>query len=102
MAVVGYFSVPFTAHTNTILQVSSAQGMRGRVMALWAMAFIGSSVLGAPIIGWMGQHIGPRWALGVGAAASLLAGAIGVASARARAREAAGLPVAALTQEEPA
>jgi MFS family permease len=100
MAVVGYFSVPFTAHTNTILQVSSAAGMRGRVMALWAMAFIGSSVIGAPIIGWVGQQVGPRWALGVGAAASLLSGVIGVRSSRAHSHEAADLPAPVLAQEE--
>jgi MFS family permease len=94
--------VPFTAHTNTILQVSSAAGMRGRVMALWAMAFIGSTVLGAPIIGWVGQQVGPRWALGVGAAASLLAGVIGVVSSRAHADYAAELPAAVLAQEETA
>lgn len=84
MAVVGYFSVAFTAHTNTILQTSSAPQMRGRVMALWAMAFMGATVIGAPIIGWVGQHVSPQWGLGIGAAASLVAGVIGLTAQRAR------------------
>jgi MFS family permease len=105
MAVVGYFSVAFTAYTNTILQVASAAKMRGRVMALWAMAFMGASVVGAPIIGWVGELSGPRWALVVGAAASLLAGVVGVNSSRARAAhelDAADLPVLLPEQERSA
>lgn len=82
MAVVGYFSVAFTAHTNTILQTSTAPQMRGRVMALWAMAFMGATVIGAPIVGWMGQNVSPQWGLGIGAAASIAAGIYGVFASR--------------------
>ena len=94
MGIVGYFSVSFTAHTNTILQTVSSAKMRGRVMALWAMAFIGSTVIGAPVIGWVGQQAGPRWSLIVGAAAALAAGAVGLISTRTHTFETAELPTA--------
>ena len=99
MGVVGFFSVTFTALTNTILQLVSAARMRGRVMALWTMAFIGSTVIGAPIIGWIGQYAGPRSSLVVGAAASIVAGGIGLRAMRAGASEVAGLPIADLALE---
>lgn len=93
MAIVGYFSVSFTALTNTILQTSSTARMRGRVMALWAMAFMGTTVIGGPAIGWIGQNIGPRWSLAVGALASVIAGVVGLRSARSHADGVAALPV---------
>jgi len=91
MGIVGYFSVSFTAHTNTILQTVSTPRMRGRVMALWAMAFIGTTVIGAPVIGWVGQQAGPRWSLIVGAVAAMAAGAVGLISTRTHASEVADL-----------
>ena len=95
MGVVGYFSVSFTAHTNTILQTVSSPKMRGRVMALWAMAFIGTTVIGAPVIGWVGQQAGPRWSLIVGAVAAIAAGGIGLISSRTHAYEVFELPTGA-------
>jgi len=94
MAVVGFFSVSFTSLTNTILQVVTAARMRGRVMALWAMAFLGMGVIGGPIIGWIGQYAGPRWSLAVGAVSAMVAGAVALASARAHGEEVAGMPLA--------
>ncbi len=82
MVIVGFFSVPFTALTNTILQTATEARMRGRVMALWAMAFMGSTVIGAPIIGWVGQVTNPHWSLGVGAIAALAAGGFGLHAMR--------------------
>jgi MFS family permease len=101
MGVAGYFSVSFTAYSNTMLQVTSSAKMRGRVMALWAMGFIGLTVVGGPIIGWVGEMAGPRLALAAGAAGSLAAGLVGMRSSRAHAAqplEAANLPVALPSQ----
>jgi MFS family permease len=95
MGVVGFFSVSFTALTNTILQTSTAARMRGRVMALWAMAFLGSTVIGAPIIGWVAQVAGARWGLVVGAVAALVAGGVGLRAMRAHAGAATELHVPA-------
>lgn len=103
MAVVGFFSVSFTALTNTVLQMSSAARMRGRVMALWAMAFLGSGVFGGPAIGWVGQFVGPRWGLVVGACGSVLAGLVGLRAVRTRSHEGEDPPDAAARPiEEPA
>jgi predicted MFS family arabinose efflux permease len=74
---VGYFSIQFTAQANATLQIESEPSMRGRVMALWAMAFLGSTPVGGPIIGAIAEHIGPRWALTVGAITALAAAALG-------------------------
>jgi MFS family permease len=82
MIAVGACSLVFTSLTNTILQMESAQQMRGRVMSLWTVAFLGSTVFGAPIVGWIGQHFSPRASISVGAAAALLAGIIGLSAMR--------------------
>jgi len=55
------------------VQLESAPHIRGRVMALWMMAIFGSTLIGGPLIGWIGEHIGGRWAIGVGGIAALLA-----------------------------
>ena len=78
MFVVGVFSVWFTATCNTILQVNSAPRMRTQVMALWSVAFVGSSFLGGPLVGWVGEQYGPPWALAVAAIGGLLAAGLGL------------------------
>lgn len=84
MVVVGFVSVAFTSSTNTLLQTESAASMRGRVMALWAMAFLGTTLFGAPLIGWVGQHADPRWSLAVGGVGGLAAGIVGLVGLRRR------------------
>ncbi|MBP6884874.1 MAG: MFS transporter [Candidatus Pacebacteria bacterium] len=73
MVVVGFFSINFLSLANVIIQVESSPEMRGRVMAFWSMAYLGSTPIGGPIIGWIGENIGPRWALIVGALATFIA-----------------------------
>ena len=51
--------------------------MRGRVMALWAVAFMGSTPIGGPLIGWITSLAGARVGLGVGAASCFIAAGIG-------------------------
>ena len=48
--------------------------MRGRVMALWALAWLGSTPIGGPIVGWVGQDVGARWSLVIGGLPTLLCG----------------------------
>ncbi|HEY5468453.1 MAG TPA: MFS transporter [Coriobacteriia bacterium] len=86
MGVVGYYSVIFTSYSNALLQVSSEPRMRGRVMSLWTMAFVGMTVVGAPIVGWIGQVAGPRCSLVVGAAAAIVAGFVGLDMVRSHVR----------------
>jgi MFS family permease len=73
MALLGAASISFLALGNATLQLTSSSAMRGRVMGLWAVAFLGSTPIGGPIIGWIGEHIGPRYGLGLGGVATFLA-----------------------------
>ena len=77
LLLVGFCSIRFTALANTALQLESAPEMRGRVMALWTMAFLGSTPIGGPVIGWIGDTSGPRWALALGGGAALVAAGLG-------------------------
>ena len=66
---------------NTTLQLESEPSMRGRVMSLWAVAFMGTTPVGGPLLGWIVATTNGRVGLGVGALACLLAAAIGVTAA---------------------
>jgi MFS family permease len=71
---VGYGSISFNALGKTALQLSSSPDMRGRVMALWSLAWLGSTPIGGPIVGFVGSELGARWTLVVGAVPTVLAG----------------------------
>jgi MFS family permease len=77
MALVGFASVSFLSMANSTLQLGTDPQMRGRVMALWAVAFMGSTPIGGPLIGWVTSSFGARTGLGVGAASCFVACAIG-------------------------
>lgn len=76
LVLVGSAAVTFNSAAKTLLQVETAMNMRGRVMSLWSTAWQGSTVVGAPIIGFAGHAFGPRAGLVVGGAMSVLAGAL--------------------------
>jgi MFS family permease len=82
MALVGAASVAFQSTGNSTLQLTSAPHMRGRVMALWAVAFLGSTPIGGPIAGFVSQHLGGRAGLALGAVACLVAAALTTVVAR--------------------
>jgi MFS family permease len=94
--VMGAASFAFIAVANTTLQLTSRPDMRGRVMALYSIAFLGSTPIGSPIIGWVSAVWGPRVGFAVGGVAALAAGAVASYSlSRARGeRERAHPPVA--------
>lgn len=71
LVLVGASATAFLTLGNSVLQLHSAPEMRGRVVALRAVAILGARPIGAPIVGWIGEHLGPRYALGVGAVATL-------------------------------
>jgi MFS family permease len=73
---VGYGSITFNSLAKTTLQLAAKPEMRGRVMALWALAWLGSTPIGGPIVGWAGQAIGARWALVIGGVATLACGVL--------------------------
>lgn len=68
----GLASLTLITSANAAIQISTAPEMRGRVMALYMMIFLGSTPVGAPIVGWVGEEFGARWSLGVGAIACLV------------------------------
>ena len=73
LVLTGAASIFFAAMCNSTLQLTAAPEMRGRVMALYTVAFMGSTPIGGPIVGFIGQAFGGRWALAVGGIATLLA-----------------------------
>jgi MFS family permease len=73
MVPLGAASMAFLATINATLQLNSSDAMRGRVMALYFVLFLGSTPIGAPIIGWLTETFSPRIALGVGGIATLVA-----------------------------
>lgn len=72
---VGACSINFIAMANSMLQLRADPHMRGRVMALYGVAFMGSTPVGGPIVGWVGEHHGARTAILLGAAAAVVASA---------------------------
>jgi MFS family permease len=82
MLLVGACSVVFVSLCNALLQLESVANMRGRVMALWTIAFFGSTTIGGPIIGVIGNHVSPRWTMVVGGLAALGAWAYGLIAMR--------------------
>ena len=74
---VGAASITFLTTGNATIQLASEPRYRGRVTALWSMALVGSTPIGAPIIGALSDTAGPRYALALGAAACLAAVVIG-------------------------
>jgi len=77
LALIGIGYLTFVNATNPIMQLSTEPSMRGRVMALRIGIGLGGAPLGAPIVGWTADHFGPRWSLGIGAAAGFAAAVVG-------------------------
>lgn len=73
----GVCSIYFTSLGNSILQLGSSPQMRGRVMSFWSIAFLGSTTIGGPAVGWFAEVAGPRWGLALGGIAALLAALLG-------------------------
>ncbi|MGG5170625.1 MFS transporter [Pseudarthrobacter sp. J1738] len=71
---VGLASITFLNSCNTSIQLSADPQFRGRVLALYLAVLQGGTAIGAPLMGWIGTEFGPRWAIGVGGLAVLVAG----------------------------
>ncbi|HWM08399.1 MAG TPA: hypothetical protein VNO82_03620, partial [Solirubrobacteraceae bacterium] len=71
----GAVSVTFAAGINSAMQLAVEPAMRGRVMALYSVVFLGSTPIGAPLVGWIVEVAGPRAGLLLGAVAALVAAA---------------------------
>jgi len=81
----GFAMLTFSTAANSSVQLGVEPTMRGRVMALYIVCFMGGTPLGAPIVGWVAGAFGPRWGLlGGGLACVLAAVAVAVLLARRR------------------
>jgi len=91
----GAMTVTFSAGVNSTMQLAVAPAMRGRVMALYSVVFLGSTPIGAPLVGWLAEVAGPRVGMALGACAALAAAALAsVAYARLGERHIASAAVA--------
>jgi MFS family permease len=103
LVVIGVSTLTFTNSTSSLMQLTTEPVMRGRVMALRLAIGVGATPVGAPIVGWVADAFGPRWALGVGAASGFAAALVALVyllnkSAQAdRGRNASPVPNQAIT-----
>ena len=73
LMIVGAAALTFVNGTNSMMQLSTEPAMRGRVMALRVSIALGGTPIGAPIVGWVANHFGPRWCLALGAGSAFTA-----------------------------
>lgn len=79
---IGFGSIAFLTSSTAIVQTRAEPTMRGRVLALQGMVFLGSTPIGGPILGWVCEAYGARWGIVVGAASCLAAGTWGLVMVR--------------------
>lgn len=69
---VGLASLTMMTAANSSIQLSTDPTMRGRVMSLYMIVFLGATPVGSPVVGWIGETFGARWSIGVGSISALL------------------------------
>jgi len=80
LPLIGASSITFIATSNATLQLTAPAAMKGRVMALFAVAFLGTTPIGGPIVGWIAEATDPRIALALGGVIAITAARIGARS----------------------
>lgn len=81
---VGLASLTMMTAANTSIQMSTDPAMRGRVMSLYMIVFLGATPIGSPVVGWIGETFGARWSIGVGSISALLVSLLAAWWARTR------------------
>ena len=81
----GFTALTMITAANTTMQLATAPALRGRVMALYLMVFMGGTPIGSPFIGWLGEQFGARWTLIAGGGLTIL-GVLGAAAVFTRGR----------------
>ena len=76
LVIIGISILTFTNSTNSLMQLTTEPAMRGRVMALRPAIGVGTTPVGAPLVGWVADTFGPRCALCVGAASGFAAAVV--------------------------
>ena len=72
---VGLASLTMMTAANAAIQMSTPAAVRGRVMSLYMMVFMGATPIGSPVVGWIAQQFGARWSIGIGSITALLVSA---------------------------
>jgi MFS family permease len=81
----GAAALVFSVACNSFVQLGVEPQMRGRVLALYFMCFMGGTPVGAPLIGWISERLGAPWGLvGGGLVCVVVASAAGAVLARGR------------------
>jgi MFS family permease len=78
LVVGGIAAMTFANASNTLMQLTTESAMRGRVMAIRLAIMMGGTPIGAPIVGWVADHYGPRYSMGVAALAGVVATGVGL------------------------
>ncbi len=78
LVVIGISAQTFTTSSLSLVQISTDPAVRGRVVAIVLAVALGGTPIGAPIVGWVADTFGPRWALLVGAASGFAATVVGI------------------------
>jgi MFS family permease len=78
LVVIGGAAQTFTTSTISLVQLPTEPVMRGRVLAILIAIAMGGTPVGAPVVGWVADTIGPAWALGIGAVSGLAAAIVGI------------------------
>ena len=89
----GFGGAAFISASNAISQQECPPEMRSRILALVAVAFLGSTPIGAPLTGWIGDHVSAEWSLGYGSLVSIAAAGLAVLVLVGLARSQASVPV---------
>jgi MFS family permease len=74
----GVITMIFMITGNSTLQLTSRANMRGRVMALYGIVFLGGTPIGAPIAGWLADRFGPRTSIALGGIVAVATGLVGL------------------------
>lgn len=98
LAVAGAAGIAFFSTANARVQLVADSSMRGRVMALYALVFLGTTPIGAPLVGWIVQRFGAQAALGGGGLLAAAAVAVILLPAALRPGRAAGAGPAAVPE----
>jgi MFS family permease len=91
LPILGFVTLLTLTAANASIQLTVDPLRRGRVMALYIMVLMGGTAIGSPILGWVAETMGPRWALIGGGVATVLGVLISVAILRVRARRKSAL-----------
>ncbi|GGK20059.1 MFS transporter [Pilimelia terevasa] len=75
----GFFMVLFGQAANQRVQMGTDPRYRGRVMALYVLVFLGTTPIGAPLVGWIAEHVGPGASIWIGGVGSLAVALVALA-----------------------